>query len=98
MSNKQHPFVGKYCIARCGGAGVHAGTIVQVDGDQVVLSNSRRLWSWKAKSGVALSGLAQHGLAEGKIDTTNPEIALRDWVELIPCSDIARDSIENAAD
>jgi hypothetical protein len=89
---KQHPFVGKYVIARCYAAGVHAGTVESVDGDSVVLRDSVRLWSWKAKEGVALSGLAQSGMrrGEGKIDTQNPVICLIGVCELIPCSDAAK--------
>ena len=91
-----HPFVGKYCICRCTGAGVHAGTLVSVDGDTVILSNSRRLWQWQARTGVALSGVAQNGLAGGKIDTVNPEIWLSGVCEIIPCSAKTREDIENA--
>ena len=89
-----HPFVGKYVIARCYSAGVHAGEVVSVDGEIVILKDSRRLWSWKAKDGVALSGVAQNGVqASSKIDTINPEIYLTGVCELIPCSVIARESI-----
>lgn len=89
-----HPFVGKYVIARCYAAGVHAGTVVSVDGDTCVLSDSRRLWSWKAKDGVALSGVAQTGVQSGcKIDVVNPEIYLTGVCELIPTSEIAKESI-----
>ena len=91
----QHPFVGKYAICRCYSAGVHAGYVVSVDGDRVILRDSRRLWSWKAKEGIALSGVAQHGLSNGKVDTLNPEIYLTGVIEIIPCSDAARESIEN---
>jgi len=90
-----HPFVGKYVIARCYSAGVHAGTVASVDGENVILKDSRRLWSWKARDGVALSGVAQNGLkSEGKVDTVNPEIALMGVCELIPCSVKARESID----
>lgn len=89
-----HPFIGKYVIARCYSAGVHAGEVVSVDGENVILKDSRRLWSWKAKDGVALSGVAQNGVQSGgKIDTMNPEIALMGVCELIPCSDAAKESI-----
>jgi hypothetical protein len=73
-----HPFTGKYVIALCYSAGVHAGEVVSVDGENVILKNSRRLWSWRAKDGVALSGVAQNGLKEkyGKVDSLNPEIYL----------------------
>lgn len=91
-----HPFVGRYVICRCYSAGVHAGELVSQTGDQAVLRNSRRLWSWKAKAGVALSGLAVHGLASGKIDTLVSEIALTGVIETIPCSDESRETI-NAA-
>ena len=90
-----HPFVGKYVIARCYSAGVHAGTVVSVDGETCVLAGSRRLWSWKANDGVALSGVAQTGVQSGcKIDVVNPEIYLTGICELIPCADVAKESID----
>ena len=89
--------VGKFCIVRCYSAGVHAGTVAAVDGDKVILYNSRRLWYWQAKAGVALSGVAQNGITDAsKIDTVNPEIYLTGVIELIPCTDAAKVSIENA--
>ena len=91
-----HPFIGKYCICRCSAAGVHAGEVVSVNGDTVILRNSRRLWQWQARDGLALSGVAQNGLAGGKIDTLNPEIWLSGVCEIIPCSNAARESIQNA--
>ena len=90
-----HPFIGKYVIARCYAAGVHSGEVVSVDGENVILKNSRRLWTWKAKDGVALSGVAQSGVQTGcKIDVVNPEIALTGVCELIPCSAVAKESID----
>lgn len=91
-----HPFVGRYCILRCAQAGVHAGVLVSQDGDRAVLRSARRLWSWKAQDGVALSGVAINGLAGGKIDTLVPDIALTGVIETIPCSDYARESIHGA--
>ena len=92
-----HPFVGQYCIARCYSAGVHAGEVVSVDGDKVILRNSRRLWSWKAKSGVALSGVAQTGIKDGcKIDVLNPAIYLTGVIELIPTTVTAMESINGS--
>ena len=90
-----HPFIGKYVIARCYAAGVHAGEVVSADDDNVILKDSRRLWSWKAKAGVALSGVAQNGLAAkaAKIDTLNPLIQLMGVCELIPCAPGVKDEI-----
>ena len=80
----QHPMVGKYVIARCYTAGVHAGEVVSVDGENVILKDSRRLWSWSAIDGIALSGVAQSGIKSGKVDVINPEIYLTGVCELIP--------------
>jgi len=91
-----HPMAGQYVILRCYSAGVHAGWLVSQTGDQAVLRDSRRLWSWQAKAGVALSGIAVHGLKGGKVDTMLPQIALTGVIETIPCSDAARETI-NAA-
>lgn len=93
-----NPVIGQFCIARCYSAGVHAGEVVSVDGENVVLKNSRRLWSWKAKDGVALSGVAQVGLSadKSKVDVVNPTIYLTGVCELIPCSEKAKESINDA--
>jgi hypothetical protein len=89
-----HPFVGRYVLCRCYSAGVHTGELVSLNGDQAILRNSRRLWSWKAQAGVALSGVAQNGMASGcKVDTENSEIALTGVIEVIPCSQAAKESI-----
>lgn len=95
-SEPPHPFVGKYVICRCHSAGVHAGYLVSQAGDQAILRGSRRLWSWKTKGGIALSGLAMHGFESGKVDTLLPEIALTGVIETIPCSDVARETIDAA--
>jgi hypothetical protein len=90
----QHPFVGKFVIARCYSAGVHAGIVVNVDGDTAILKDSRRLWSWKAKDGLALSGVAQNGIeSNSKVDVVNPEIYLTGICELIPASSVAQATI-----
>lgn len=88
-----HPFIGKYVLCRCYAAGVHVGILVSVDNENVILKNSRRLWSWKAADGIALSGVAQNGLSQGKIDTLNPLIALTGVCEIIPMSKKAENCI-----
>lgn len=94
-SNIANSVIGKYCIARCYSAGVHAGTVESVDGENVVLKDSRRLWSWKADEGVALSGVAQKGIVakESKVDVVNPLIYLTGVCELIPCTKESEASI-----
>ena len=94
---REDPLAGKYVLCRSNSAGVHCGTLISQDGDVVVLGMSRRLWSWKAKEGVALSGVAQSGIESGcKVDMTNPIIRITGTLETIVCSDRAKESIENA--
>ena len=95
QGNIANPVIGKFCIARCYSAGVHAGIVESVDGENVVLKDSRRLWSWKADEGVALSGVAQNGIIAGqsKVDVLNPVIYLTGVCELIPCTTKAVESI-----
>lgn len=92
------PFIGRYVLVRCYSAGVHAGELVSQDGDIVILKNSRRLWQWKAKAGVALSGVAVNGLAPSgsKVDVELPELMLTGVIETIPTSEAARESIRAA--
>ncbi len=94
-AQQPHPLVGEYVIARCYAAGVHAGFVQSVDGENVILTNSVRLWSWKAQDGIALSGVAQNGIVRSasKIDSLNPVIYLTGVCELIPCSAKAAESI-----
>lgn len=96
--NIANPLIGQYCIARCYAAGVHAGTVEAVNGENVILKDSRRLWSWSAADGVALSGVAQHGIKKdaSKLDVVNPVLYLTGVCELIPASDKAKESIHGA--
>lgn len=95
---KAHPFVGQYVVCRCYSAGVHAGVLVSQDGDTAVLRDSRRLWSWTANAGVALSGVAQAGInrSKSKVDAINPTISLTGVIETIPCTAVAQESIHGA--
>lgn len=92
-----HPFVGRYVILRCYSAGVHAGILVSQTGDQAVLRVSRRLWKWHARAGIALSGVAMHGIIadKSKLDALLPEIALTGVIETIPCTAAAQETIHN---
>lgn len=95
QAQQPDPMVGRYVICRCYAAGVHAGVLVSQDGDVAVLKDSHRLWSWTAKEGIALSGVAQNGIKrdKSKIDTLNPLIRLTGVIETILASRVAMESI-----
>lgn len=86
--------VGKYVIIRTFSAGVHAGILKSHTGNEVTLSDSRRIWYWSGAA--SLSELAMRG-------TSNPEqckfpvpvknITLTEAIEIIPCTSLAEKSI-----
>lgn len=85
-------------IVRCRDAGVHYGKLVAYEGRSVWLKDARRLWSWKAKEGVALSGVAVNGIdaSKSKIDVLVTNIALLDACEIIDATDAAAKTIQAA--
>lgn len=93
------PWIGRYVLVRTYSAGVHAGVLVSHDGDQMTLSQARRLWGWQAPQGVALSGVAVSGLTSGRtrVDVTLDEHRLVGVIEVMPCSAKAEASIRGWA-
>ena len=76
--------VGPEVIVRTLSAGVHIGTIKERNGQEVVLTGARRLWSWKGAftlSKVATSGVDRSG---SRISSSVPEITLLQAIEIIP--------------
>lgn len=89
--------VGKFCVVRSYSAGVFFGMVELVEQSgtgrqRVTLTNSRRLWKWVAKEGVALSGVAVFGL-DIKTSTVDSVVQghhqVDDVVEIIEASAVA---------
>ena len=90
--------VGKYVIVRCRDAGVHSGILESYNGRECVLTESRRLWYWKAAKGAFLSSVAIDGLSnESKIGKELPRIHLTENCEIIECTKDAELSIRAKA-
>lgn len=71
-------------IIRTYSAGVHIGSIKSRNGQEVVLTNARRLWSWSGAlslNEVALKGVDRRA---SKITAHVPEIELLQVIEIIP--------------
>lgn len=90
--------VGKYVIVRCHDAGVHAGVLKAHSGRECVLTNSRRLYLWKAAKSATLSGVALYGInqEESRIMPELPLIHLTENCEIIAATPIAEESIRKA--
>lgn len=86
---------GDYVIVRCTAAGVHSGVLVSQCGQQVELSEARRLWYWQVPLGAPgfLSGVATHGLDSTSKTGTPVSVILTEACEIIACTPIAETSI-----
>nr|DAS46887.1 MAG TPA: hypothetical protein [Caudoviricetes sp.] len=88
-----------YVIIRTYSAGVHTGYLEERNGKEVILRNSRRLWKWAGA--FTLSELAKSGTTKPndcKFTTKIDKILLTEAIEVIPCTEKARISIESVAD
>ena len=85
----------RYVIVRTYSAGVFAGEFVSRKGQEVVLRNARRLWSWKGAA--SLSQLATTGTSapsECKFPAAVPRVELLQAIEILDVTDAGRKSIE----
>ena len=91
--------IGKNVIIRTYSAGVWFGTLSQKAGNEVVLTNARRLWRWWAKESISLSGVANFGIIEEKSKIAPAvESVWLEAIEIIPTTEIATKSISGAKD
>ena len=89
------PSLGKYVIVRTYSAGVHCGVLQAKQGDQVILSDTRRIWKWagaKTLSEIAVNGLDVSGSKVSQAVDTNELTA----IEVIPCSEKATKVLRGA--
>ena len=91
--------IGKKVIIRTYSAGVWYGELEQKAGDEVILKNARRMWKWWAKESISLSGVALYGVKHDESKIVEPvESVWLQAIEIIPCTDIAIKTIEDACD
>jgi hypothetical protein len=86
----------KYVIIRTYSAGVHAGYLKSRDGKEVELTDARRIWYWDGAA--TLSQLAKDGVSKPdncKFPEKIDSIILTEAIEIIPCTEKARASIES---
>ena len=90
--------IGKYVVVRCRDAGVHAGVLESHSGRECVLTESRRLWYWKAAKGAFLSSVAVGGITKAsKVGERVERIHLTENCEIIQCSGSAEKTIRDQA-
>jgi hypothetical protein len=86
-----------YCLVRTYSAGVFAGWIDRkIKGQENTVYEARRIWYWAGAN--SLSQLAVDGTNkpdECKFSVTTKEVDLKQVIELLPCTDKAKKSIES---
>ena len=88
-------FIGKKVIIRGNRSGVFYGTLEEKNGTEVTLKDCRRLWYWDGAASIsqlAVSGTTKQ--SECKFTVTVPDIIITDAIEIIPCTEDAKKSIE----
>ena len=88
----------KKVIIRADRAGVFFGTLKEKNGNEVTLTDCRRLWYWNGAA--SISQLAVEGTVKPndcKFTLVVPIITIFGVIEIIPCTDKAAKSIENVA-
>ena len=91
--------IGKYCIIRTNQAGVFAGYIVSKDGTETTIKNCRKLWYWsgaKTVEEIALYGVKNKNNC--KFTVTVDECTVMGTIQIIPCTDIAKECILSVYD
>jgi hypothetical protein len=86
----------KYVIVRTFSAGIFAGELESKKGQEVVLTNARRIWYWDGAA--SLSQLAMEGTKKPetcKFPIAVSRIELLQAIEIIDTTEIAKKSIES---
>jgi len=86
----------EYCVVRTYSAGVHIGYVESLDGKQCVLINSRRLYLWEGACSLSQVAIDGVDVGNSKIAMVLPKITLTEAIEVIPCSEKAKNCIIGA--
>lgn len=74
---------GKYVVVRTYSAGVHVGVLANRAGQEVVLTDARRVWNWQGRN--TLHEIALRGVGSGsRVSEVVPSILLTEAIEIIP--------------
>jgi hypothetical protein len=89
-------FIGQYVIVRTYSAGVFAGQLTSLNGQEAVIENARRLWYWSGAA--SLSQLSVDGVANPsgcKFPVEVKKVFLTQVIEILPVTEKAKKSIND---
>lgn len=89
--------IGQEVIIRTYSAGVWFGRLKEKAGNEVILTEARRMWRWWAKESISLSGVVLYGIKQEKSRIPGAvESVWLEAIEIIPISGTAAESIRTA--
>lgn len=91
--------IGEYVIVRTYSAGVWFGKLEAKSGNEVYLTEARRMYQWWCAKSISLSGVAKYGINQEKSKIC-PALD-RVWleaIEILDLTDIAIQSLKEAED
>lgn len=93
MATKKATKAKRLVVVRTYGAGVHVGRLESQSGQEVVLSDARRLWRWRGAN--TLNEVAAKGVSQDytRLSEPVPSIALLSGLEIIDVADAAAPSL-----
>ena len=87
----------EWVIVRTCSAGVWFGKLTEKYDDEIILSEARRMWYWKCKKSISLSGCALYGIDQDESKICPPvEKVWLEAIEIISLTKEAYDSIKGA--
>ena len=96
-SNLDDFCIGKTVIIRTYSAGVWCGTLKKKAGNEVILTNARRMWRWWCKESISLSGVVCYGIDQAKSKIAAPvELVWLEAIEIMPIKGDAQNSVMEA--
>lgn len=84
--------IGKKVLVRSNEAGVYFGTLEEVEGTTVRLSNVRNIWYWEGAT--CLSQIANDGIKGGKVSQVVGSMVLLGVCQILPLEDKAVNNLE----
>jgi hypothetical protein len=86
----------EFVIVRTFSAGVHCGLLIFQQGKEVHLRDARRIWRWRGAN--TLNEVSIKGVSDDYSRISEPveRIELTEAIEIIPCTDIARENLSRS--
>ena len=89
--------IGNSVIIRTYSAGCWFGTLSKKSGNEVIITDARRMYYWAAKESISLSACAKYGIDNDKSKIVESiESVWLEAIEIMPCTNVAEASLSGA--